>query len=346
MKRISFFILVLNFNYSLAQTDLFPKIAFGSCAKQYHELFIFDTVLTHQPDLFVFLGDNIYGDTENMDTLKMKYEQLNSKKSFKNLKNNVPIIATWDDHDFGLNDGGKYYCKKEESKQLFLDFFQEPKNSERRKHAGIYTSYYYNYGDKIVQVILLDTRTFRSDLTKYSGEVKDDPRYFYDLDYYKNISKDSTLLGNEQWFWLENELKNKADLRIIGSPTQFGIEYNGYEAWANFPEEQKKMFDLIVNNKIEHVVFISGDVHYGEISKVDLENCYPLYDITSSGLSSKWHFATPNTNRVEGPIMENHFGLITVNWNDKNPYLICEIWDDKNNQRIEFQIRLEDLEFK
>jgi alkaline phosphatase D len=324
MKRISFFILVLNFNYSLAQTDLFPKIAFGSCAKQYHELFIFDTVLTHQPDLFVFLGDNIYGDTEN----------------------NVPIIATWDDHDFGLNDGGKYYCKKEESKQLFLDFFQEPKNSERRKHAGIYTSYYYNYGDKIVQVILLDTRTFRSDLTKYSGEVKDDPRYFYDLDYYKNISKDSTLLGNEQWFWLENELKNKADLRIIGSPTQFGIEYNGYEAWANFPEEQKKMFDLIVNNKIEHVVFISGDVHYGEISKVDLENCYPLYDITSSGLSSKWHFATPNTNRVEGPIMENHFGLITVNWNDKNPYLICEIWDDKNNQRIEFQIRLEDLEFK
>ena len=70
------------------------KIAFGSCGKQYEKLDIFDTIISHNPNLFIFLGDNIYGDTENMDTLKNKYQQFNRNKSFQNLKNNVPIIAT------------------------------------------------------------------------------------------------------------------------------------------------------------------------------------------------------------------------------------------------------------
>ena len=68
------------------QEDSIFKIAFGSCGHQDHPLPIFNTIVTHQPDVFVFLGDNIYGDTKNMDTLRAKYNRLAAKPSFQNLK--------------------------------------------------------------------------------------------------------------------------------------------------------------------------------------------------------------------------------------------------------------------
>jgi len=126
-----------------------------------------------------------------------------------------------------------------------MEFFGEPENSDRRKHEGIYDSYVYEVDNKKLQIILLDNRTFRDDLKLYSNEFKEDDRYFYDLDYAPHVSPDSTLLGKEQWIWLENELKKPADIRIIGSSTQFGIEFNGYEAWANFPHERQRFLDLI-----------------------------------------------------------------------------------------------------
>ena len=320
------------------------KIAFGSCGKQYEKLDIFDTIISHNPNLFIFLGDNIYGDTENMDTLKNKYQQLSRNKSFQNLKNNVPIIATWDDHDYGVNDGGKFYPKKEESKKIFLDFFNENPTSDRWSHNGIYHSYIYPVKGKVVQVILLDTRTFRDDLKRYDGVVDNDPRYFYELDYSPQYNKDSTILGKEQWDWLEQQLNIPADVRVIGSGTQFGIEFNGYESWANFPKEQDRFVQLIKDKKVEHLFFITGDVHYAEISKINFNDIYPIYDITSSGLSSKWHFPTPNQNRIEGPIMDNHFGLLCFDF--IGGVVKTEIWDINNNQRVEYSIKLSELTFK
>ncbi len=99
-------------------------IAFGSCGSQEHPLPIFDEVVKRQPDLFIFLGDNIYGDTKDMDVLRQKYRQLGNKPSYQNLKKHTEIIATWDDHDYGQNDAGKHYPHKEVSKQIFLEFFE------------------------------------------------------------------------------------------------------------------------------------------------------------------------------------------------------------------------------
>ena len=153
-------------------TQNISKIAFGSCGSEDHPLPIFDVVVKHDPDLFIFLGDNIYGDTENMDTLKKKYDSLSAKPTFQNLKKNVDIIATWDDHDYGLNDMGKRYPFKQESKEIFLNFFNEPTNSPRREHKGVYTSYIYEMNGKKLQVILLDTRTFRDDLKLYKAVLE------------------------------------------------------------------------------------------------------------------------------------------------------------------------------
>ncbi len=300
----------------------------------------------HNPDVFVFLGDNIYGDTKNMDTLRAKYNQLGNKSSFKNLKNSTEIIATWDDHDYGWNDAGKEYPLKKESKEEFLNFFEEPKDSYRRKHDGIYTSYYYKHEGKTIQIILLDVRTFRDSIKPYSGEVQNDWRYFYQCEYGIHQTDETTFLGEAQWKWLEGELTKPADVRIIGSGSQFGIEFNGYEAWANFPHEQVKFLNLLNKTKANGVLFITGDVHYGEISKLRTNKIYPIYDVTSSGLSSTWHFATPNGNRIEGPIMENHFGLISIDCNGNDPTIKMEIWDINNNQRVEHTINLSEISFK
>lgn len=347
-KTLLFFLLAVWCAGSYAQNaaPLISTIAFGSCAHEADPQPVLDVVVQHKPEVFVYLGDNIYGDTRDMNVLKAKYAQLAAKPEFRRLKQNVRLLATWDDHDYGWNDIGRHYPFKAQSKEIFLDFFGEPANSARRKHAGIYTSYYFKGKGKTLQLILLDNRTFRDNLRKYRGELHNDDRFFYALDYYWHETEDSTLLGAEQWAWLENELKQPADVRIIGSGSQFGISFNGYEAWANFPHEQKRMLDLIKKTKANGVVFITGDVHYAEISRLQWPGMYPIYDVTSSGITSTWHFATPNTNRIEGPIMENHFGLITIDWDKPDVEIKMEIWDVSNNQRIEYTVKLSEISFK
>ncbi len=332
-------------NRGSGQTNTISKIAFGSCSSQNHPLPIFDVVVKHEPNLFVFLGDNIYADSWSMSTIKRKYQQLADKPTFKNLKAHVPLIATWDDHDFGQNDGGKQYPFKKQTKKIFLNFFNEPDSSERWKHDGIYTSYMYEFNGKKLQIILLDNRTFRDNLKTYKGEKKNDKRYTYKLDYSPHTDTNKTMLGKVQWEWLEKELLKPADIRLIGTGSQFGIEFNGYEAWANFPHEQKKMIDLIKKTRANGVLFLTGDVHYAEISRLIYPDLYPIYDVTASGLSSKWDFATPNKNRVDGPVMENHFGMISINWDLPVPAIKMEIWDDQNKKRIEREISLDDIRF-
>uniref|UniRef100_A0A7V2ZKL6 Alkaline phosphatase family protein n=1 Tax=Ignavibacterium album TaxID=591197 RepID=A0A7V2ZKL6_9BACT len=327
-------------------SGLISTIAFGSCSDEDKDQPILNLIVKHNPDLFIYLGDNVYADTKDTNELKKAYNKLASKTEFKNLKQNTRIIATWDDHDYGWNDIGKHYELKNDSKKIFLDFFNITESSRAYSGEGIYDSYYFSDDKHTLQIILLDERTFRSDLKKYNGEFKDDERFFYQLDYTPHTEKDSTLLGEEQWQWLEKELLNPADIRIIASGTQFAISYNGYEAWANFPHEQKRMLDLIKKTKANGVLFISGDVHYAEISRLEVGNLYPIYDITSSGITQTWLFATPNDNRIEGPVMDNNFGLITVNWDEIDPEIKMELWDIRDNQRIEYSIKLSELSFK
>lgn len=349
MLRVVLFLLINGLVYSCTSNEKtstpVTTIAFGSCGHEDQPQPVLQIAAEKKPTAFIFLGDNIYGDTDNMDTLRAKYERFGAKKEFQQLAASTKILATWDDHDYGRNDAGKYYPYKDESKAIFLNFFKEPALSERRKHKGIYHAEYIWAGDRVVQIILLDNRTFRSDLLPYDGKNPvSQENYFYKLDYSIHSSKDSTFLGEEQWQWLEKELRQPADLRLICSGSQFGIEYNGYEAWANYPHEQQRMLDMIKKTKAEGVIFLSGDVHYAEISKMQSPTLYPIYDITSSGITSTWSFATPNANRIEGPVMDNHIGLLTIQW-EIDPIIKMEIMDNKRNVRIDYAIKLSELKF-
>lgn len=341
MKRLILFLFI--FPFSLNAQDTTFSIAFGSCGHQDKPLEIFNHVVEHKPDVFIFLGDNIYGDTQNMRKLKRKYKKLGKNKNYKNLKTNIPILATWDDHDYGADDSGKYFEKKEKSKKVFMDFFEEPEDSPRRTHEGIYNSYLFQQNGKRIQIILLDLRTFRSNLIRNDGKFIIDSLHYYPIDYLQNFSPDSTIMGENQWKWLEEELKKPADVRIIGSSTQFATQYNGYESWSNFPMEQMRMLELIKSTKANGVIFISGDVHYSELSHLTYPDLYPIYDLTSSGLTEEWKFATPNQYRIGGPIMENHFGLINFNFRMDDILITLEIWDKNNQRRIYQQLWQSDL---
>lgn len=318
---------------------LITKIAFGSCASQNKEQPILKVAAGEKPDLFIYLGDNIYGDTENMKKMAKKYNKLCAKPEFQELQQTCPLLATWDDHDYGVNDGGIEYPKKEESKELFLSFWGESKNSSRRKHKGIYTSYLFGKGAQIVQIILLDTRTFRSPLL---ATDKNDPEQRNS--YRPNLSETTTLLGEEQWAWLAKQFEKPAVIRIIASSTQFGIEYNGFEAWANFPVEQQKMLRLIKNKRANGVCFISGDVHYAEVSKITENAAYPVYDFTSSGITQSWSPIEANSNRVGEACNDNNFGLLEIDWEARN--LIFKAIDVNKQVRIEQTINISDLRAK
>ncbi len=299
MKIITAVVLT-NLLVSFSALSAPSKILFGSCGHQDKNIPIFDAINKEQSDLFIFLGDNIYGDTNNMSVLANKYQRLGAKPGFKTLKAQTPIIAMWDDHDYGQNDAGKEYPHKEESRQIMLDFWQEPANSPRRTRPdGIYTSYTYGEGEQTVQVIMPDLRWNRDALNAVSKLEYDTKRKLNNQGPYSpSHVKGASMLGEAQWQWLEQELKKPAAIKLIASSLQLLPEFTGWESWANFPDDRKRLFTLIKKHKVNGVVIISGDTHWGEISQYKHNLDYPLIEMTSSGLTEKWKNVSPNTHRI------------------------------------------------
>ncbi len=317
----------------------FQLIGLGSCAKQFKPQPILNQVVARQPDLFIYLGDNIYGDTKKMKVLRRKYRQLARKPEFKRLVAEVPVLATWDDHDYGGNDEGREYPFKEESRDIFLDFWKVPTDAPRRQHAGIYDAQVYGSPGQQVQVILLDTRSFRDGLLPSDGKP-------WKNNYRPNESPDSTFLGAEQWAWLEAQLRVPADLRIIASSNQFSHTYNGWESWTNVPRERDRMIELIRTTRANGVVFISGDVHWGELSRQEVDGGYPLYDLTSSGITQTWPSTEPNDNRVGEVIRENNVGFLAIDWDAAEPTLTFSLVNVEGKTVLEHQVGLAELQWQ
>ncbi|WP_438006626.1 alkaline phosphatase D family protein [Sorangium sp. So ce321] len=319
--------------------SLKTRIAFGSCMHQDKKKPVLELARASAPDLFVFLGDNIYGDSDDIAMLQAKYDKLAASPEFQGLLEAVPVIATWDDHDYGANDAGKEFPQKAATKDLFLDFWKEPAGSPRRTREGIYTSYLHEEPGGTLQIILLDTRWFRDPLDANSDPAK------YKHDYQPTTDKSRTMLGDAQWAWLEGELKKPADVRIIGTSTQFGHEYNGYESWTNMPHERQRMVDLIRDTGAEATLFISGDVHWGELSRLETAGGYPLYDVTSSGITETWPEIEENANRVGSPVAENNYGFVEITWGEADHALSLGIVDVAGTTRVEHEVSTRELRF-
>jgi alkaline phosphatase D len=248
------------------------------------------------------MGDTIYLDSENPEDKIPAYEKLVNNIYYQKLKKNTKLLYTWDDHDFGINDAGSDYKEIEKSKSIFLNFIQEPQNSPRRKRKGVYDSYYFEHSGKIIQILLLDTRTFRSNLSKnFWGEI------------IPNIDPNATILGEDQWNWLDQEFQKKADVRLLVSSIQFHNDLHRFEKWGNFPNEKKKLFQLLQKHSIKGTLIISGDRHIGEMYKIQKAGLPTLFEITSSPLNKELTFPAVepfHPDRIGNFVQESNFGLL------------------------------------
>ena len=312
MLRVFFGVFLLNWAVSFAQQNTEFVIAFGSCNKQDKENVLWQEVLKNSPDVWIWGGDNIYSDTDNMQKMKRDYKQQWQQKDYARLTRAMPVMGTWDDHDYGINDGGVEFHKKKESQQLFLDFLKVPEDDQRRTQEGVYHSQVFTVGSKHIKIIVLDTRYFRTKLTRVEGNAKR---------YQPNTYGQGTLLGEQQWNWLEDELKNSgADFNIIMSSIQILSNQHGFETWGNFPHEVDRLKTLVRDSGAKGVVFLSGDRHISEFSITGAEGVsYPLVDFTSSGLTHVYskYTSEPNPYRLGKVVSQISFGVVRIDVDSK-----------------------------
>eukprot|EP00897_Mesotaenium_endlicherianum_P004338 jgi/Mesen1/3932/ME000209S02948 len=365
------------------QEEPLSRIAFGSCANQSAPQPVWDPILEYGPELFVWLGDNIYADEKSpvslwgrkrnvgpkktrdrflpvsVERMREKYAEARRQLGYQRLREGVEVIGTWDDHDYGLNDVGKELPMKLESMQLMLDFLDEPDDSPRRRQDGVYAAYDYGPPGKKIKVILLDLR--------------------YNRD---KLGTDGQMLGAAQWRWFEDQLRaSDAQIHVIGSSIQVLANLSAMvepffkaEGWGRFAREQRRLFDLIRDSRAPGVIFISGDVHFAEMNRYDCSGVgYPLLDLTSSGLTQAAELAfkppfgylarlasmvLPKPMRVmslQGPGGDRpcrtaactygypNFGVITVDWDHTPVRVTLEARDLAGSPVVGYQVDLDEL---
>lgn len=304
MKK-SIYLILLFFVISCNTKNEQFIISFGSCNKQYVDNILWQEIAKNNSKVWIWGGDNVYSDTDSMPKLKADYEMQWKQKGYKEFINSVDVLATWDDHDYGLNDGGVEFYKKKESQQEFLDFLKVPENDSRRKQEGVYHTKTYTTNQGTIKVIILDTRYFRTGLTVSADKSKR---------YQPNKYGEGTVLGEKQWKWFQDELSNSiADFNVIVSSIQFLSYKHGFESWGTFPHEVDKMKNIIKASKAKGVLILSGDRHISEFSATKIDGLgFPLVDFTSSGLTHSYtgFKGEENPDRIGEVVPELSFGIL------------------------------------
>ena len=321
------------------QSAPLSRIAFGSCADQARPQPIWEAIQAYRPELFIFAGDNVYGDfqTAEAGNLRQAYDAATRIAGYAKLRDTVPHLAIWDDHDYGSNDGGVEFPHKAVAKEEFLRFWQVPSDDVRRSREGIYTSQIVGPPGGSVQIILLDVRWFRSPLkiTDQRGAPGKE-RYLPDPDPAK------TMLGDSQWAWLAAELRKPADLRLIVSGTQLLADGHGWERWGNFPLERQKMYDTVRAAGANNVVLLSGDRHIGALYRETPPGLYPLHEVTSSGINQVYAAARePGPNRLGDLLAEANFGTLDIDWPQRR--LTLALRDMQGEVRRSVDLRFDEL---
>jgi len=274
------------------------SFALGSCLDQHGDLGILETIRASTPELLLLMGDNVYADAESEPALTQAYGALAARSEYLELVGSTPLLAVWDDHDYGTNDAGRENPIKEESKRIMLDFFGEAPDSERRVRAGNYDVVTLGPAGFDVQFILLDTRWFRS----------------------RPSDPDATMLGEAQWSWLEAVLRRPAALRFLVTSIQFIPDEHPYERWGSFPDERARLIALLKETGAAPLVLLSGDRHHAELSCATAPGLdAPLYEFTASSFNRPRPEAEANRTRVAGTraVTQGNFGRVEIDWEQR-----------------------------
>ncbi|MCW5572031.1 MAG: alkaline phosphatase D family protein [Steroidobacteraceae bacterium] len=252
------------------------RVAFGSCARLARDPVqrIFDSVVREAPDLFLWLGDNIYADSEAPEAIADEYRRQRKVASLAPLIRSVPQLAIWDDHDFGYNNSDGSSPFKAGSLATFRNYWANPAYGLPGTPGVFFEKHFSG-----VDFFMLDGRYYRSP----NGDP-DGPR--------------KQFLGAAQHAWLRERLAaSRAPFKIIACGSGWSMaDGPAGDTWAAFRTERDALFDFLRDARIEGVVLLSGDSHVGELNCIPWSEHggYDLYDLVSSPLAQ-----SPSTSWIE-----------------------------------------------
>lgn len=318
------------------------KFAIGSCAYFNEAKFdrpgtpyggeyeIFTAIYRQQPDFMIWLGDNVYyREPDWLTEQGMRYRFRTDRKYevLQPLFGSVHHYAIWDDHDFGPNDSDSTFRLKDAALSIHRDYWPQVVYGLRDAPGCFFR---FEWGD--VEFFMLDDRTYRSPNNMPPGAEK-------------------RMLGKAQLQWLKESLLNsKAPFKIIANGGQMINPLVYFEGWGLFPDEQKEFLDFLVQNKIQGVLFLSGDRHATELLKITPEGGYPLYEYTSSPLTSTSGYVEREANnpaRVTGTWVtrKRNFGMIHVHGKRGERKLVLQAYDKDGTKLWEHTIQERELRF-
>lgn len=300
-------------------------IAFGSCSDQNRPQILWKSVLENKPDVWIWLGDNIYADTSDMKLMEEMYQKQKNHPDYQELIQKTKVYGVWDDHDYGVNDGGKHWPFKQQAKHQLLKFLDYSVKLLPSKE-GMYHAVDLSFHRKKIKLIFLDTRWFRD--TLYAAPENSEQRYI--------PNPEGEILGEIQWKWLDKQLDGKFDYVILASSIQVLQTSQGYEKWANFPKEYERMKKLLETKKLgNRCLIISGDRHIAELMKEKIPSG-EIFEFTSSGLTHTWSSNMKNEEnslRISPLVRELNFGVIKL-ISLKNSFEVEVIAKGENNRTI------------
>ena len=295
-------------------------IGFGSCVDQDFPQPIWNSIKDKNIDSFMFLGDNVYGDEPSGNLVKLKKSYETQLNLFPEWLKQKKIISIWDDHDYGINDGGGDFVNKYESQKLFLDFWNIPNNDVRHSREGLYFNELLDIDGFKVNIIVLDTRFFRSKLNSNKAP------------YIPNDNKSTTILGDAQWSWFEEVLQQESDLILVLSSIQVIPKEHIFEKWQLFPHERLRLINLLESQKTKSLI-LSGDRHKGGLYKKG-----NLIELTSSSLNKP----TSAARRIKKLRFVPNF--LKKELIETDEYLVTKIYNYENFGLIKIKSDTKDIE--
>lgn len=313
------------------------KVVAGSCAYINEEAYdrpgtpyggdyqIFESIAEKDPDMMLWLGDNIYlreADWGTRSGILHRYTHTRSCPEMQNLLSSCHHYAILDDHDFGPNDASSAFINKDFTQEAFELFWANPSYG---LSANGGTTTQFSYMD--VDFFLLDNRSFRTE--------KD----------IKGLKE--TILGKQQKKWLIQALDASTSFyKIVAIGGQFLNDVAIFENYAGYQDERDELIQLIDDNKIKGVIFLSGDRHHTELSAMTLKNGNTIYDLTSSPMTSTAydHSTEPNSFRVEGThVGHRNFSTLSFTGPAEKREVLIEVFDSNGKLVWEKRLGMEDF---
>ncbi len=288
------------------QSQYIERIAFSSGNRPHLGQEHWKVIKDKNPDLWIWLGDLVYSNSDDLKQHKKNFDILKNDANYQDFIRDIPVLGVWDDHDYGMSDGNKTNKHRDESKEIFLDFLDMDKDANVRKHKGLYDSWEIGKSSKKIKFYFLDNRYFKDELQKDEATQR---RYL--------PNNEGTVLGEEQWAWLENEIKNSdASLNIFLSGLQIIPDEHPYEKWGDFPNERKRFLGLLEKYKVKNPLILSGDRHFAELSEytyIDFSD--KVLELTASGLTHSYEGVIERNSFRLGDLYDGkNFGFIEIYW--------------------------------